>query len=175
MKLLSRINCLTKSILWNNVEILWNHWAEQTPDLSWSYIFIKQSKLLIKVDLIKSTSRVNCLSTLILWIIEQNKLLIQSWSYVIIEQSQLLINVYLMKESSRVNCCFKVDLMKSFCRVKCRSMLILWNHQPVSTADQSWSNKIIEQSKLLIKDDHTKAVRRVHRWFKVYLKNDWEE
>ena len=112
MKLLSRINCLTKSILWNNVEILWNHWAVQTPDLSCSHIFYKQSKLLIKVDLIKSTSRVNCLSTLILWIIEQNKLLIQSWSYVIIEQSQLLINVYLMKESSRINCCFKVDLMK---------------------------------------------------------------
>ena len=125
---LSRLNCLTKSILWNNVEILWNHWAEQTPDLSWSYIFIKQSKLLIKVDLLKSTSRVNCLSTLILWIIEQNKLLIQSWSYVIIEQSQLLINVYLMKELSRINCCFEVDLMRPLSRVNCWFKLILWIH-----------------------------------------------
>ena len=117
----------------------------------WSYVRIKQSKLLIKIDLMTSLSRVNCwfkfnltnstdrannLSKLILWIIEQSKLLIQSWSYEIIEQSKLLVQTwsYDIIEQSKL-------LIQSL------SYEIIEQSKPLI---QSWRYVIIEQNQLLI-------------------------
>ena len=104
-----------------------NHWTEWTAYQSWSYEIIEQSNLLINYDLMRSVSRVNCLSKSVLWIIEQNKLLIQSWSYEIIEQSKLLLQSWSYDIIEQSKLLIKIDLIKSLSRINCWFKLILWN------------------------------------------------
>ena len=89
---LSRLKCWFKIDLMKSLSRI-NCWS------IWSYVRIKQSKLLIKIDLMNSLSRVNC------------------W-----------FKVDLTKWTRRVKLLIKVDLMDHWSQSNADSKWILWDH-----------------------------------------------